>query len=60
MRASRSLPPHARFGTLGSKRQLLALAEQSADIYRQLLELVTNRRQAGKDSDSTWSIRGPS
>ena len=32
-------------------RQLLALAEQAVDIYRQLLELVTNRRQAGKDSD---------
>ena len=32
-------------------RQLLALAEQAVDIYRQLLELVMNRRQAGKDSD---------
>lgn len=32
-------------------RQLLALAEQSVDIYRTLLELVTTRRVAGKDSD---------
>lgn len=32
-------------------RQLLALAEQSVDIYRKLLELVTIRRSAGKDSD---------
>jgi outer membrane protein TolC len=32
-------------------RQLLALAEQSVDIYRQLLDLVAMRRSAGKDSD---------
>jgi outer membrane protein TolC len=32
-------------------RQLLVLAEQSVDIYRKLLELVTIRRSAGKDSD---------
>ena len=32
-------------------RQLLALAEQSVEIYRQLLELVKIRRSAGKDSD---------
>ena len=32
-------------------RRLLALAEQAVDIYGRLLELVTNRRQAGKDSD---------
>lgn len=32
-------------------RQLLALAEQSVEIYRTLLELVTIRRSAGKDSD---------
>ena len=32
-------------------RQLLALAEQSVDIYRNLLDLVTTRRAAGKDSD---------
>ena len=29
----------------------MALAEQAVEIYRQLLQLVTNRRQAGKDSD---------
>jgi len=32
-------------------RQLLALTEQAVDIYRQLLDLVKNRRSAGKDSD---------
>lgn len=32
-------------------RQLLALAEQAVEVYGQLLQLVTNRRQAGKDSD---------
>jgi NodT family efflux transporter outer membrane factor (OMF) lipoprotein len=32
-------------------RQLLVLAEQSVDIYGKLLELVTIRRSAGKDSD---------
>ena len=32
-------------------RQLVALAEQAVEVYRQLLQLVTNRRQAGKDSD---------
>lgn len=32
-------------------RQLLALAEQAVEVYRQLLQLVTNRRLAGKDSD---------
>jgi len=32
-------------------RQLLALAEQSVAIYRTLLDLVTLRRNAGKDSD---------
>ncbi|KDR37560.1 TolC family protein, partial [Caballeronia glathei] len=32
-------------------KQLLALAEHSVDIYRQLLDLVTVRRSAGKDSD---------
>ena len=32
-------------------RQLLALAEQAVDIYGKLLDLVTIRRSAGKDSD---------
>ncbi|WP_313064458.1 efflux transporter outer membrane subunit [Paraburkholderia sp. LEh10] len=32
-------------------RQLLALAEHSVDIYLQLLDLVSTRRSAGKDSD---------
>jgi len=32
-------------------RQLLELTEQSVEIYRQLLDLVTVRRNAGKDSD---------
>jgi outer membrane protein, multidrug efflux system len=32
-------------------RQLLALAEQSVGIYRELAKLVTLRRAAGKDSD---------
>ena len=32
-------------------RQLVALAEQSVAIYRELLELVSIRRCAGKDSD---------
>jgi NodT family efflux transporter outer membrane factor (OMF) lipoprotein len=32
-------------------RQLLALAEHAVDIYRQLLDLVSTRRTAGKDSD---------
>ena len=32
-------------------RQLLALAEQSVDIYRKLADLVAIRRAAGKDSD---------
>ena len=32
-------------------RQLLALAENAVDIYRQLLDLVSTRRTAGKDSD---------
>ncbi len=32
-------------------RQLLTLAEQAVDVYGQLLQLVTNRRSAGKDSD---------
>lgn len=32
-------------------RQLLELAEQAADIYTRLLDLVTARRRAGKDSD---------
>jgi outer membrane protein, multidrug efflux system len=32
-------------------RQLVALAEQSVRIYGELLELVTARRNAGKDSD---------
>jgi outer membrane protein, multidrug efflux system len=32
-------------------KQLLALTEQAVQIYSQLLQLVTNRRQAGKDSD---------
>ena len=32
-------------------RQLLLLAEESVDIYGKLLELVTIRRSAGKDSD---------
>jgi outer membrane protein, multidrug efflux system len=32
-------------------RQLLALSEHAVDIYRQLLDLVSTRRTAGKDSD---------
>lgn len=32
-------------------RQLLELAEQAVDIYRELLELVQVRRSAGKDTD---------
>jgi len=32
-------------------RQLLELAEQSVEIYRELLDLVTMRRSAGRDSD---------
>ncbi|MDQ7980557.1 TolC family protein [Paraburkholderia sp. SARCC-3016] len=32
-------------------KQLLALAEHSVDIYGQLLDLVSTRRTAGKDSD---------
>jgi outer membrane protein, multidrug efflux system len=32
-------------------RQLLALAEQAVHIYAELLELVTIRRDAGRDSD---------
>ena len=32
-------------------RQLLALAEQAVGIYSELLELVTIRREAGKDSN---------
>jgi NodT family efflux transporter outer membrane factor (OMF) lipoprotein len=32
-------------------RQLLALAERAVGIYRQLLDLVADRRAAGKDSD---------
>lgn len=32
-------------------RQLLALAEQAVEVYDQLLQLVMNRRNAGKDSD---------
>ncbi len=32
-------------------RQLLELTEESVEIYRQLLDLVTIRRSAGKDTD---------
>lgn len=32
-------------------RQLVALAERSVDVFREMLEVVTARREAGRDSD---------